>query len=119
MIKIAHYVEVEKIEKNMPKEVVDVLENITTILDYEYGESRDVDGGDGGYILIIENKEEFSKLNKLYIDINNLIPEYVDKINCSNGETWINALILMNNDFSISLIMNEKIASKILLEEII
>lgn len=116
MIKIAHVKETDNLY--LPQEVIEVIKEIADILDLNYGADRDVDGGDGGYILVIQDKKEFNKLKEIYIDIDDLIPEYVDKIKCSNGEVWINALILMNNDFGVSLIMPMEIAPQTLLEEI-
>lgn len=118
MIKVGNFNDVDKL-KDLPQEVIDVIREITIILDYEYGTSRDIDKELGGYILIIESKEELLQLKKIYMDINNLIPEYVDKIITSKGETWINALILLNNDFGVTLMMKEELAPKILLEEIV
>lgn len=116
MIKIAHVREVQ-MAKDYPKEVVKVIQEIATILDNEYGENRDVDGGDGGYILIIKEKEELEKLKDIYIDMDDIIPEYVDKIAVVDGEDYTNSLIIMNNDFAVSLIMPLRITPALLKKE--
>ncbi|SET74401.1 hypothetical protein SAMN05660297_03348 [Natronincola peptidivorans] len=116
MIKISHLMETNNLE--LPKEVVTVIKEIATILDNEYREYRDVDEGDGGYILVIESESDFSKLKEIYLDINDLIPEYVDKINVTGKEDWVNVLIICNSDFVISLIMPISIASAYLIDEI-
>ncbi|AOT72795.1 hypothetical protein [Geosporobacter ferrireducens] len=116
MIKIAHVKETEGL--NLPQEVVGVIEYIATVLDNEYGEDRDVDGGDGGYILVIEYKDEFEKLKDIYIDMDDVIAEYVDLIKVTDGEDYTNSLIILNNEFAISLIMPVAITPKRLLDEI-
>lgn len=107
MIKIAHVKETENL--NLSQEVVSVIKEIAVILDTEYGEERDVDGGDGGYILVIESEEEFEDLEDIYINIEDVIPEYVDIINVEGDENYTNSLILLNNDFSVSLVMKESL----------
>ncbi|MCT4508646.1 MAG: hypothetical protein N4A48_07775 [Tepidibacter sp.] len=115
MIKIAHVKETENLD--LPKEVVEVIKSVASILDSEYGEDRYVEGGDGGYILVIEAKEDFEKLKEIYIDVDDIIPEYVDKITVEGGEDYTNSLILCNNDFGISLIIQMRLTPKILLED--
>ena len=115
MIKIAHRKEIGTI-KHLPVEVVNVVLEIATILDDNYGEKRNAND-DGGYILIVENEEDIKKLNdEIGIDITTTIPEYVDLIRCSNGGEYTNSLILCNNDFGISLIIPISLTSKNLLD---
>ncbi|SNT19214.1 hypothetical protein SAMN05446037_10508 [Anaerovirgula multivorans] len=115
MIKIAHEKETKSIR--LPQEVAGIIKEIATIIDTEYGENRDVDGGDGGYILVIESKDEFDKLKDIYIDMENVIAEYVDLIKVTDGEDYSNSLIILNNDFAISLIIPVVITPKRLLDE--
>jgi len=102
MRKIAHKLEVEDL-KDLPVEVITKALEIATILDDNYGKNiteKDL----GGYILIAEDKEDIAYINKL-IDFDYTLPEYVDVICCSNSERYINALMLLSSDFSISLIV--------------
>jgi len=116
MIKIAHVEEaISLVQSNLPKEVVNVVISIATILDAEYGKNRNVDGSNGGYILIVESYLELEKLKDIYVDINNDIPEYVDKIEVNDSESYYNILFLCNSDFSISLILPSSIITKRLL----
>lgn len=104
MIELAHLVEKHKVDK-LPIEVQENIEGILTILDEEYGENRD-QYNDGGYVIVIEEEADFQIIKeKTHIDVNNVIVEYVDKIECSNGKVYISSLILCNNDYSISLII--------------
>ena len=116
MIKIANVKETENL--NLLKEVVEVIKEVVTILDEKYDEKRDVNGDNGGYVLVIQDAEELSSLKEIYLDIDDLIPEYVDKIKCSNDEIWVSALILMHNDFGILLTMPISIAPQNLIKEI-
>lgn len=114
MIKVIYEREVKNLE-NLPREVVEIIKSILGILDREYGEHRS-SNDDGGYVVVIEDESDFKKLKEIYIDVDDLIPEYVDKIRCSNGEIWANTLVLMNNDFGISVIMKEKLLTENLKE---
>jgi len=90
----------------MPREVKEVIENILEILDLEYGAERDKFKDAGGYVIIVEKKEDFEKIKEIaYIDCEVVIAEYVDKIICNDGKVYANALILCNNDYAISLII--------------
>lgn len=105
MIEIAYSKEKE-IFRNMPQEVQETVREILQILDSEYGADRNKYEDDGGYVIVVEKKEDFKELkNKTYIDCNTVIAEYVDKIVCSNGEVYTNSLILCNNDYAISIII--------------
>lgn len=104
MIKIGHVREVETLE-GVPSEIVDVIRDAVTILDTEYGESRDVGSGYGGYVLLIEEEDELEKLKDIYIDLEIAIPEYVDVIECVNGQIFTSSLILMGNDFGAVIVM--------------
>lgn len=104
MIEIGYLKEKDKI-KSMPQEVQDTILRILEVLDTEYGADRNYED-DGGYVLVIEKAQHFQELKeKTYIDCEDVIPEYVDKIECSCGQIFTNSLILCNNDYAISLII--------------
>lgn len=105
MIEIAYSRE-RGIVKSMPQEAQEIIEGILEILDTEYGAYRNKYEDDGGYVVIIQKEEDFKELKeKTYIDCNEVIAEYVDKIVCCNGEVYTNSLIICNNDYAISLII--------------
>lgn len=109
MIEIAHSRE-NGILKNMRHEVQEVIDGILEILDTEYGADRNKYEDDGGYVVVVEKEEDFKELeDKAYIDCDEVIAEYVDKIVCSNGEIYTNSLIICNNDYTISLIIPLKL----------
>lgn len=105
MIEVAHSRE-KGITGSMPQEVQEAIKGILEILDTEYGADRNKYEDDGGYVVVLEREEDFKELeDKAYIDCNEVIAEYVDKIVCSNGEVYTNSLIICNNDYAISLII--------------
>lgn len=108
MIKIAHVKEVE-ILRGLPSEVIDVIRDAVTILDAEYGESRDVDNGYGGYVLVIMEEEELEQLKNIFLEIDTVVPEYIEVVKCNYGADFISSLILLGSDFGVVLIMTEEI----------
>lgn len=105
MIEVSHLSEKERL-KALPHEVPENIQGILQILDTEYGADRDKYEDDGGYVLVVEKDVDFQEIkDKVYIDCNDAIAEYVDQIICNNGEIFTNSLILCNNDYAISLII--------------
>jgi len=102
MRKIAHKLEVETL-KDLPVEVIAKALEISMILDDNYGKNR-TEKDLGVYILIVEDKEDIAYINRL-IDFGYTVPEYIDVTSCSSGESYTNALMLLNSDYSIGLIV--------------
>lgn len=99
--------------KTMPQEVQEAIARILEILDSEYGAYRNKYEDDGGYVVVLEKEEDIKELkDKTYIDCDEIIAEYVDKILCSNGEVYTNSLIICNNDYVISLIIPIELTPK-------
>jgi hypothetical protein len=104
VIKLAYLKEKDNL-KAIPKEAQDTILGILQILDSEYGKDRNFKD-DGGYVIVVEKEADFEEIKRTaYIDCEDVIPEYVDKILCSNGKAYTNSLILCNNDYAISLII--------------
>ncbi len=96
-----------------PVEVIKSISEIIEILNENYGENRNVDKDLGGYVLIVESIEDVKELrNGMLKDI---LPEYIDKIICSEGVNYTSSLFLLSSDFSVVVIADEEF-SKILLE---
>lgn len=105
MIELAYLADMDKV-KSLSEEVQKIIGGILQVLDSEYGANRDKYEDDGGYIVVVEKEEDFLIIkDKIYIDCDSIIPEYADKIVCSNNKTYTNSLILCNNDYAISLII--------------
>ncbi|WP_265859391.1 hypothetical protein [Clostridium botulinum] len=80
MIEITYLREMERVQI-LPGEVQDVIKYILEILDSQYGANREKYTDDDGYVVVVENIEDFKEIHKkINIDINDVIVEYVDKI---------------------------------------
>ena len=111
MIELLNLKEMNKVSK-LPKEVQNNIEGILVILDELYGEDRSKND-DGGYVIVVEEKDDFKVIeNSININIDNVIVEYVDKVECSNGKVYISSLVLCSSDYGISLIIPMEITPK-------
>lgn len=119
MVQLAYLKEMDKV-KSMPQEVQEVIKGILEVLDEEYGADRDKYEDYGGDVLVVERKEDFEYIkDKTYIDCNDVIVEYADKIICANRDIFTNSLILCNNDYAISLIIPNELTPQNLKDYII
>lgn len=119
MIEVSHLREKEKVNI-LPQEVQETIQGILEVLDTEYGAERNKYEDNGGYVIVVERKEDFKEIKyKTYIDCNDVIAEYVDQIICRNGESFTNSLILCNSDYSIILIIPMKLTPQNLINYMI
>ena len=117
MIEITYLREMEKVQ-TLPIGVQEVIKGILEILDSEYGADRDKYADNGGYVVVIESIEDFKQIQeKININVNDVIVEYVDKIVCDDGKVYTNSLVLCNSDYSISLIIPFEIMPENLLKQ--
>ena len=98
---------------NNPVEVIKSISETIDILNENYGENRNVDKDLGGYVLVVESLEDIKELKNGMLK--DLLPEYTDKIICSEGVNYTSSLFLLSSDFSVVVIADEEL-SKILLE---
>lgn len=118
MIELTHLKEINKANK-LPKEVQENIEGILLILDEEYGADRDQCKDNGGYVIVVEDESDFQIIKeKAHINVVDVIVEYVDNIECSNGKVYTSSLALCNNDYSISLVIPFEIIPKNILNQI-
>lgn len=119
MIKLAYSKEKNKL-KTIPQEVQDTILGILQVLESEYGANRDIYEDDGGYVIVVEKKEDFEELEeKTDIDCDTMTCEYVDKIKCEGGEVYTNSLILLNNEYGITLIIPLEITPENIINQMI
>jgi hypothetical protein len=100
-------------QRNYPIEVINSISETIEILDENYGVNRNVDNDLGGYVVIAENIVDIETLKR--DELQGLVPEYTDMIECSEGVNWTSSLFLLSSDFSIVVVCTEEI-SKFLLE---
>ena len=94
-----------------PKEVVENIDNIITILNESYEDNRKLTD-DGGYVCVIEDiKEvEYLKVNVL----KGLVEEFSDVIYESNNKIYNSTLYLLSSDYSITVITEGEATDKLL-----
>ncbi|WP_459836476.1 hypothetical protein [Clostridium carnis] len=98
---------------NIPSEVIESIKATISVLDENYGADRDIESDLGGYVVIAENIVDIEVLKQ--DKLQDLIPEYTDVIECSEGVNWTSSLFLLSSDFSIVVVTTEEL-SKFLLE---
>jgi hypothetical protein len=113
---IGHKRDVHLME-SLPNEVSEGILNLVSMLDNRYGDKRNLDVDDGGYALILESKEDLPSLKEIEIDIYDEVFEYVKRVPCDDSEDWVNALVLFNNEFGVSIYMPVSLASKKMVKE--
>ena len=98
------------------EEVRRVIYKQVRILSDEYGEYRDVDKDDGGYVVYIEPGTDIQNVKK-YFDYSQATPEQVGVIATSTCKLY-SALYLINNEYGITVIAHEENAPKEVLGEV-
>jgi hypothetical protein len=101
----------------MSRDLYSAALRIVKILDSEYGADRDVEHGDGGFVLIAENVQDLEVINRRYKDMSGNSYEAVDVVKCESG-VYINAFFVHNNEFGVNVLMPVEIAPKSLLRDL-
>lgn len=102
-----------------PKEVIEKAIEILKILDEEYGESRDKYKDLGGYLTILESKEEILNYSKFNINFQiNTEFEYIELIKCTNNNVYVSLLMVVGSDYNLPMIFNMDFANKHILNKI-
>ncbi len=94
-----------------PKEVVENVDNVISILDENYGYNRK-STDDGGYVCIIEDVKEVEYL-KINI-LKGLVEEFSDVIYENNIDKYNSTLYLLSSDYSITIITKNEITEELL-----
>ena len=117
MLKVGTVQEAESLafKDKVSKEVYQEALRIVTMLDENFGEGRIVDEDDGGFVLVIESKEDLADFSAEYVDISTR--EYVELLPTAK-EPYFNVFILYNEyEFGITLLVPMSIVPENLLEE--
>ena len=91
---------------------LELLYHHATVLSHEYGESRNIEEDDGGYILFASSGTNAAEL-KPFFDVSVHTPEHVDRYG-----NLCEAFYLLNNDYAIVIIMSVADAPSEILKEI-
>ena len=90
-----------KVLSEYPKEVVENVDNVISILNEFYGDNRK-STDDGGYVCVIEEIEEVEYL-KVNI-LKGLVEEFSDVIYEDKVNTYNSTLYLLSSDYSVTVI---------------
>ena len=91
---------------------LEILYHHAKILSTEYGENRNVDNSDGGYVLYAVPGTSNAEL-KAFFDVSKHTPEYVNTYG-----SLCEAVYLLNNDFAVVIVMSTADAPTEILKEI-
>lgn len=109
--------EMEKLRENipdLPEEVYGEALRLVKMLDEVYGAGRDVDNGDGGFVLIAENVQDLALVSQRYVDVGSNRHEAASVVQCGR-KAYINAFFICNNEFGINILMPMSIAPDIII----
>lgn len=99
----------------MDSAVRDILLQYTTILSTEYGDNRDVDHEDGGYVLYATSDTTAEEVNRAF-DPNGCVPELVTRID--SCPAYLYTLYLLSSDYGVVLVVPTSAAPSELLNQI-
>ena len=94
--------------------VISTIEQQINILDESYGAERKIDSDLGGYLLILETKDDVIEAKENIVK--DIIPEYVDNIECEGGKQYCLSLFLLSSDYSVVVVATKELMD-ILIEE--
>lgn len=95
-------------------DVAKIVEEQLNILDESYGIERNIDADLGGYVLILETKDDVIEVKENIVK--DIIPEYVDNIECEGGKQYCFSLFLLSSDYAVVVVATKELMD-ILLEE--
>ena len=101
--------QLEELKSKYAKEVLQSIEEVITVIDENYGDSksRDVDADLGGYVIIMDNEEEVKSIQSEILK--DIIPEFTDEIKSDEGITYYLSLFLLSSDYAVTIYSNKKI----------
>lgn len=94
--------------------VVSAIEEQLNILDESYGDEGDIDADLGGYVLVLETKDDVIEVKESILK--EIIPEFVDDIECEGGKQYCLSLFLLSSDYAVIVVATKKLMD-ILIEE--
>jgi len=102
IFKLGHTKDIEKLLFEVTGWFYDNLFEFLVVLDNEYGEGRDIDHDDGGYVLLGTPGTTAEEI-KAYFDFTSHVPEWVDTI--ANEPEYYSALFMLWEDYSTVLLL--------------
>lgn len=77
-----------------------------------YGVERNIDEDLGGYVLILESKDDVIEARENIL--NGVIPEYVDIIECKGGKQYCLSLFLLSSDYAVIVIATKELMDRLI-----
>ena len=108
MIIVGKVKELDKVKKYSSKIKEKIREQVQ-ILDNCYGENRNLKKDLGGYIAIIQSKEDIEALKQEHLDIYKDIAEFEIVLQEDVNEKWVYILFTLSSDYVIGIIGSTKI----------
>lgn len=94
-------------EISLEGEVAKIIEQQLNILDESYGIERNIDADLGGYVLILESKDDVIEAKENIVK--DIIPEYVDNIECEGGKQYCLSLFLLSSDYAVVVVATKEL----------
>jgi hypothetical protein len=119
MFKFGTVAEMERlgVKENVPEEVYFEALNTASMLGEIFGEDRDVDFDDGGFVVVAKNKEDLKEFSQKCVELDSDLLEYVQLIQ-SETESYLNVFYLCNEyESGITLLVPVSIAPERFLQE--
>jgi hypothetical protein len=97
MYKAGTVAELEELDitESIPEEVYQEAFNIVTMLDQMFGDDRDIDMDDGGFVFIAEDQEDLEYFHQNCVNLESETLEYVELVPSQKGP-YLNAFFLYN-----------------------
>ncbi len=95
-------------------DVAKIIEEQLNILDESYGTERSIDSDLGGYVLVIESKDDVIEAKEDILK--DTVAEYVDDIECEGGKQYCLSLFLLSSDYAVVVVATKELMD-ILVEE--
>lgn len=87
--------------------VTKAIEEQLNILDENYGAERNIYLDLGGYVLVLETKDDVIEAKENIVK--DIIPEYVDDIECEGGKQYCLSLFLLSSDYAVSVVATKEL----------
>ncbi len=94
--------------------VISVIEDQLNIFNESYGVERSIDTDLGGYVLVLETKDDVIEAKENILK--DIIAEYVDDIECEGGKQYCLSLFLLSSDYAVVVVATKELMD-ILIEE--
>ena len=87
--------------------IISAIEEQINILDESYGAERNIDADLGGYVLVLETKEDVIEAKENILK--DIIAEYVDGIECEGGKQYCLSLFLLSSDYALVVVVTKEL----------